>query len=158
VAARGLDIKALPLVLAYELPGDADVHTHRIGRTGRAGETGMALSLVAPGDSNRVQKIEALLGTPLTWSEVPRRDSSVKLPAPLFRTLAFDAGRQDKLRPGDIVGALTGDGGLHKDQIGKIALFATRAYVAVAREVAGSALQELRTGKIKGRRMRVRSL
>lgn len=158
VAARGLDIKALPLVLAYELPGDADVHTHRIGRTGRAGETGMALSLVAPAESGRIQKIEALLGAALRWDDLPGRVPGARLPAPLFRTLVFDAGRQDKLRPGDIVGALTGDGGLHKDQVGKIALFATRAYVAVARSVADSALGKLRNGKIKGRKIRVRLL
>src|SRR5690606_19004507 len=122
----------------------SDVHTHRIGRTGRAGETGMALSLVAPAEYKRIQKIEALLGAPLSWSTVPGRTPAATLPAPLFRTLLFDAGRQDKLRPGDIVGALTGDAGLHKEQVGKITLFATRAYVAVARSVADSALGKLR--------------
>jgi ATP-dependent RNA helicase DbpA len=157
VAARGLDIKALPLVLAYELPNDADIHTHRIGRTGRAGETGVALTLVAPSELKRIEKIERLLGTELRWSALPAGTGSANLPKPAMRTLIIDAGRQDKLRPGDIVGALTGPGGLHKDQIGKIDVFATRSYVAVARELAESVRDKVR-GNIKGRNFRVRCL
>jgi ATP-independent RNA helicase DbpA len=157
VAARGLDIKALPLVIAYELPNDTDVHTHRIGRTGRAGETGTALTLVAPTELKRSEKLETLLGTELTWSTLPASSQGASLPPPAMRTLVIDAGRQDKLRPGDIVGALTGAGGLHKDQIGKIDVFATRAYVAVQRGLAESVRDKVR-GKIKGRNFRVRCL
>ncbi len=157
VAARGLDIKALPLVLAYELPNDADIHTHRIGRTGRAGETGVALTLVAPGELKRTEKIENLLGIELQWSTLPSSAGAANLPPPAMRTLVIDAGRQDKLRPGDIVGALTGPGGLHKDQVGKINVFATRAYVAVVRELAESVRDKVR-GNIKGRNFRVRCL
>jgi ATP-independent RNA helicase DbpA len=157
VAARGLDIKALPLVLAYELPNSPDVHTHRIGRTGRAGETGVAMTLVASNELDRADKIKTLLDGPLKWSALPARSTS-KLPAPNMKTLAIDAGRQDKLRPGDIVGALTGAGGLQKEQIGKIDVFATRAYVAVARDHADAVREKLRVGKIKGKSFRVRSL
>src|SRR5690606_13312940 len=73
VAARGLDIKALPLVIAYELPNDADVHTHRIGRTGRAGDTGMAIALVATASSEqaRLQRIETVIGKPVTCMPLP---------------------------------------------------------------------------------------
>jgi ATP-independent RNA helicase DbpA len=156
VAARGLDIKALPLVLAYELPNDADVHTHRIGRTGRAGETGVALTLVAPSESRRMERIESLLGAGPQWDTLPAA-SGANLPPPAMRTLVIDAGRQDKLRPGDIVGALTGPGGLNKDQIGKIDVFATRAYVAVVRELAEKVRDKVR-GNIKGRNFRVRCL
>ena len=158
VAARGLDIKALPLVLAFELPNSADIHTHRIGRTGRAGETGVAMSLVASSEMSRVPKIEELLGTRLVWSKLPAKGGSSAMLAPAMRTLVIDAGRQDKLRPGDIVGALTGDGGLQKEQVGKIDVFATRAYVAVTRELVDVVLEKLRAGKIKGRNFRVRKL
>ncbi len=157
VAARGLDIKALPLVLAYELPNDADVHTHRIGRTGRAGETGVAITLVAQSEFKRADRIEALIGAPLTWSKLVGK-SGAALPPPAMRTLVIDAGRQDKLRPGDIVGALTGAGGLQKEQVGKIDVFATRAYVAVERALADNVREKLRAGKIKGRNFRVRTL
>jgi ATP-independent RNA helicase DbpA len=158
VAARGLDIKALPLVIAYELPNDADSHTHRIGRTGRAGESGMALSLVASAEQPRLERIAALSGERIALQPLPARVNQSRMPAPAFTTLAIDGGRQDKLRPGDIVGALTGDGGLAADQIGKIDVFATRAYVAVQSAVAAEVLQRIRSSKIKGRSFRVRKL
>ena len=70
----------------------------------------------------------------------------------------IDAGRGDKLRAGDIVGALTGDAGLHKDEIGRIDVFATRSYVAITRRHAARALAALRAGRIKGRRFRIAAL
>jgi ATP-dependent RNA helicase DbpA len=158
VAARGLDIKALPLVIAYELSNDADVHTHRVGRTGRAGETGVALSLVASGEMVRLGRIEVLLDGPVQWANLPTRTKASSLPAPAMHTLAIDAGRQDKLRPGDIVGALTGAGQLAAEQIGKIDVFATRAYVAVAAPLINKVIDKLRAGKIKGRNFRVRKM
>ena len=72
--------------------------------------------------------------------------------------VAAHACRSDKLRPGDIVGALTGEAGLHKDAIGRIDVFATRSYVAIARAQAAKALSRLRDGRIKGRRFRINRL
>lgn len=158
VAARGLDIKALPLVLAYELPNDADNHVHRIGRTGRAGERGVALSLVASNERARLQRIEAVIGSAVALQPLPAPGTRRQLPPPAFATLAIDGGRQDKLRPGDIVGSLTGAGGLQAEQIGKIDIFPTRAYVAVGSAVATAALNKLRADKIKGRSFRVRKV
>jgi ATP-dependent RNA helicase DbpA len=158
VAARGLDIKALPMVIAYELSSDADIHVHRVGRTGRAGETGLALSLVSSREMGRTSKIEEMIGTKIIWTKLPSRGRSLSMPAPAMKTLVIDAGRQDKLRPGDILGALTGAAGLKADQIGKIDVFATRAYVAIASNFLDSALQKLKAGKIKGRNFRVRKL
>lgn len=158
VAARGLDIKALPMVIAYELPSDADIHVHRVGRTGRAGETGLALSLVSSREMGRTSKIEEIIGTPISWTRLPSRGGSLSMPAPAMKTLVIDAGRQDKLRPGDVLGALTGVGGLKANQIGKIDVFATRAYVAIQSGFIDNVLQKLRAGKIKGRNFRVRKL
>jgi ATP-independent RNA helicase DbpA len=70
-------------------------------------------------------------------------------------TLRIDAGRTDKMRPGDILGALTGDAGLKADAVGKIDVFPTRSYVAIRRADAGKALERLRAGRIKGRNVRV---
>jgi ATP-independent RNA helicase DbpA len=158
VAARGLDIKALPLVIALELPGAADVHVHRVGRTGRAGETGLAFSLVAESELPRIPRIEAATGVAVTWANLPARNKTNVMPVPVMRTLVIDAGRQDKLRPGDIVGALTGEGGLQKEQIGKIDVFATRAYVGIAHDVIDTVMARLRGGKIKGKNFRIRKL
>jgi len=159
VAARGLDIVALPLVLSYDVAHDPDTHTHRIGRTGRAGEAGLAITLCTPRERPKAANIEELGGAPLPWRALkvaPSRGKTLHL-APM-KTLVIDAGRQDKLRPGDILGALTGDAGLEAKDIGKIDVFATRAYVAISRTLANKALERLRAGKIKGRNFRVRPL
>ncbi|KAA0069307.1 ATP-dependent RNA helicase DbpA [Rhodanobacter sp. T12-5] len=159
VAARGLDIVALPLVVSYDIAHDPETHTHRIGRTGRAGESGLAITLCTPREQPKAANIEELNGTPLPWRPLkvtPARGKTLHL-APM-KTLVIDAGRQDKLRPGDILGALTGDAGLDAKDIGKIDVFATRAYVAISRALANKALERLRAGKIKGRNFRVRPL
>jgi ATP-independent RNA helicase DbpA len=159
VAARGLDIKALPLVISAQLPNDSEVYTHRIGRTGRAGHRGMAVSLVAEEDESRLQRLTALPGDgTVPWQPLPARAGQSALAAPPMRTLLIEAGRQDKLRPGDIVGALTGAGGMANADIGKIEVFPTRAYVAVARNSDKTLPERLRSAGIKGRRFRVRWL
>ncbi|MFL6618305.1 MAG: ATP-dependent RNA helicase DbpA [Povalibacter sp.] len=157
VAARGLDIIDLPMVMNYDIASDADTHLHRIGRTGRAGREGIALSLCTLRDMGRVNAIEDRLGERLHWEKVPvPEDRSPLLAA--HQTLAIDAGKQDKLRPGDVLGALTGDADLPADAIGKIDVFPTRTYVAVARESYDKALERLRRGKIKGRAFRIRKI
>ncbi|HSE13166.1 MAG TPA: helicase-related protein, partial [Rudaea sp.] len=156
VAARGLDIKDIGAVVNYELPPDPDIYLHRIGRTGRAGSGGLALSLCAPREIQRAHQIEERQGAPLTWRKMEPVAAKAHdaLQAPML-TLRIDGGRSDKLRPGDILGALTGDAGLPGSAIGRIDVFATRAYVAVARDLANKALSRLRAGKIKGRSFRV---
>ena len=159
VAARGLDVEDLGAVVNYELPSDVDTYLHRIGRTGRAGRDGLALSLCAPRELPRVRAIEERLGRPLRWEPLqPLAGKAQNVDPAAMSTLRIDAGRGDKLRAGDIVGALTGDAGLHKDAIGKIDVFATRSYVAIARRHAAHALAALREGRIKGRRFRVARL
>ncbi len=158
VAARGLDIKALPMVIAYELSNDADVHVHRAGRTGRAGESGAVFSLVSGREMGRIAAIERALGRPIEWAWVPQVSRLPPLPAPAMKTLLIEAGRQDKLRPGDILGALTGEAGLQAVQAGRIDVFPTRSYVALERDCLDAVVKKLRTGKIKGRKIRVRKL
>jgi len=158
VAARGLDIADLAMVINFDIASDADTHLHRIGRTGRAGRRGIALSLCSPREAGRANVIEDRLGKSLNWGKVPASaGDATPLLAP-FVTLAVDAGRRDKLRPGDLLGALTGDAGLAAATVGKIDVFPTRTYVAVAREWHEKAMQRLRAGKIKGRTMRIRRI
>lgn len=159
VAARGLDIAGLEAVINVELSRDAEIHIHRIGRSGRAGEKGLALSLVAPSEASRAQAIEALQGMPLSWHELDSLSSSSQEPLlPPMMTLCISAGRKDKLRPGDILGALTGEAGIPGTQVGKISLFESHALVAVERSIARQALKRLIDGKIKGRMLKVRLL
>ena len=158
VAARGIDIAGLPMVLSAEIASDADQHVHRIGRTGRAGETGLAVSIVTPSEAHWRRSIEAARGAHV---QVRTLRLSAQRPKPLpaaFRTLQIDAGRQDKLRPGDVMGALTGAAGLPAEAVGKISLYPTRCYVAVARAQAEKALAKLREQGIKGRKLRVKAI
>lgn len=158
VAARGLDVKGLSAVISYELPIDPDVHTHRVGRTGRAGERGLALGLCAPKERSRAAAIEARLGTPLTWGRV-QLDAALEAPAPASMvTLEVAGGKADKLRAGDLLGALTGEVGLAGDAVGKIDILRQRSFVAVRRADAARALAGLRAHKIKGRAFKVRPL
>lgn len=163
VAARGLDIDDIGAVVNFELPTDADTYLHRIGRTGRAGRDGLALSLVAPGERSRAALIEARMleqgGAPIRFEQVaPLEGKPRGVPQAAMATLRIDAGRTDKLRPGDIVGALTGEAGLAKEAVGKIDVYPTRSYVAIARGQADRALERLRAGRIKGRRFRIHRL
>ncbi len=159
VAARGIDIEGLDLVINVELARDAEIHIHRIGRTGRAGESGIAVSLVAPAEAHRAQAIEALQKAQVNWrplEELKNRGDGPLVPP--MATLCIAGGRKDKVRPGDILGALTGDAGIPGAQVGKIAIFDYQAFVAVERGVAKQALDRLNKGKIKGRSLRVRLL
>ena len=158
VAARGLDIKDLAAVINVELAFDPETHVHRIGRTGRAGQRGLALSLCTQKDGHRVEAIEDLQQQPVTWQALPVTNALTKPPAPRRVTLNINGGRKDKLRPGDILGALTGEGGIPGEQVGKIAIFDLQSYVAVDREVAPAVLRRLAEAGIKGRRFKARQL
>ncbi|EWC42209.1 ATP-dependent RNA helicase DbpA [Pseudomonas stutzeri] len=159
VAARGLDIDALDMVINVELARDPEIHVHRVGRTGRAGNQGLAVSLVAPAEAHRAQAIETLQRSPLNWQQLNALTAQTGAPLqPAMVTLCIAAGRKDKLRPGDILGALTGDAGIPGSQVGKIAIFDFQAFVAVERDVARQALKRLNDGKIKGRSLKVRQL
>ena len=155
VAARGLDIEELHCVINYELSRDPSVHVHRVGRTGRAGHQGLALSLCAPHDMERLRRIAEVLGSEIKLMEVPRLDSKREFPAPEMATLRIEGGRRDKLRPGDILGALTGEGGIAGDEVGKIQVMEVRTYVAVKRAVQRRAFECLSKGRIKKHKYRV---
>jgi ATP-independent RNA helicase DbpA len=159
VAARGLDIDDLGAVINYDVPNDADTYVHRIGRTGRAGRTGLALTLCTPRELPRSTTLAQQLGITIRWERPTLATLRPRSAPPATTvTLRIDAGRTDKLRPGDIVGAITGDAGLPADAVGKIDVFATRSYVAIKRNQAEKALARLQAGKIKGRKFRVRRI
>ncbi|MBK1852619.1 MULTISPECIES: ATP-dependent RNA helicase DbpA [unclassified Marinobacter] len=157
VAARGLDIKALPLVINAEPARDPEVHTHRVGRTGRAGEAGLAVTLCSPAQGHKINRLESERGSSVVWGD---SDILLSVPAepvpPAMRTLCIAAGRKDKLRRGDVLGALTGEAGLDGKSVGKIDLFEFQCFVAVEVGQARRALKRLEDGKIKGRKLRVR--
>ena len=157
VAARGLDIKSLELVVNFELAWDPEVHVHRIGRTARAGNSGLAISFCAPEEAQRANILSEMLQIPLNWVSAPAQRLLTPLVAEMA-TLCIDGGKKAKMRPGDVLGALTGDIGLDGADIGKITVHPGHVYVAVRQSVAHKAWKQLQNGKIKGKTCRVRLL
>ena len=160
LASRGLDINQLEAVLNVTITPDPQVHVHRIGRTGRAGEQGLAISLASMDEMGSVGKIEQYQKSESVWYERDTLTPTGQGPllAPMV-TLQIAGGRKEKIRPGDVLGALTGpDGGFKREQIGRISVTDFSTFVAVERAVAGEALRKLNAGKVKGRSVRVRFL
>ena len=159
VAARGLDIDELSMVVNYDLPQDVEIYIHRIGRTGRAGNEGLAINLVTSSDEVKLAFISDLHENKLDVRDMSSLSTTANNPpAPIMTTLCISAGRKDKVRPGDILGALTGEAGINSDSVGKIDIFDHHAYVAIERTQSKQALGRLVNGKIKGRKFKVRSL
>lgn len=157
VAARGLDIKDLPAVINYDLAFEYEVHVHRIGRTGRAGSQGIALSLTTPADGERLCILEEDSGATVVWGDMRDLNTvSTTLAKPEMITLSIAAGRKDKVRPGDILGALTQDAGLEADDIGKIDISALYAYVAIKQTKLNKAYHFIKNGKLKGRKVNIK--
>ncbi len=157
VAARGLDIDDLDAVINYDITPDPEVHVHRIGRTGRAGSKGIAHSIYCDKDARRIVAIEEYQGQDIVTYDLP--DASVlnnRPNEPVMTTLQIDGGKKNKLRPGDIVGALTGKTGIGGDQVGKIQVFDVKAYVAVNSKVKKAALAKISNDRMKGKKFRVR--
>ena len=159
VAARGLDIDSLDAVINYHIPRDLEVHVHRIGRTGRAGSKGIACTLYKEKESHKIARLEKYLNQTLDTDPLPPlsllEESTYQ---PSMVTLQIGGGKKQKVRPGDILGALTGENGIQGKQVGKIQIFDNTAFVAVSRDVDEVALNKLAEGKLKGRFFRVRRI
>ncbi len=167
VAARGLDIANLDTVINADVSKDPEVHVHRIGRTGRGAETGLALTLCAPNEKKWVRLVEEYQNTQAQWHKLDELGEHLEAgaPAPMV-TLCIAGGKKAKLRPGDILGALTGDAGLAKEQVGKINVTEFASYVALDRHIAHAIIGKLNDkqapgpdfGAIKGRYFKMRFL
>ena len=159
VAARGLDIASLAAVINVDVTPDPEVHVHRIGRTGRAGESGLALNLASLDEMGSVGKIEQLQGRESAWHPLDELAPTGSGPlVPPMVTLHIQGGRKEKIRPGDVLGALTADLGYTREQVGKINVNEWSTYVAVNRDIAQQAASRLNAGRIKGKGVKVRVL
>ena len=119
VAARGLDIDSLDAVFNFHIARDSEVHVHRIGRTGRAGGKGMAFSLYSDKENYKIGLLEDYLDNVIVNELLP--DAAI-LNEPVFlptmTTLQIDGGKKQKVRPGDILGALTSENGIAGNEVG----------------------------------------
>ena len=153
VAARGLDIKELSMVVNYDIPHTEETYTHRIGRTGRAGAEGLAITLY---DEFEIQNaLEYKNGIRLfEESDTLKKQSSFEMP-PQYITLVIEGGKKDKVRAGDLLGALTGEAGLSGSSIGKIDIYERQSYVAIEAKFIDEAHDKLKKGKIKGKKFSI---
>jgi ATP-independent RNA helicase DbpA len=159
VAARGLDIAQLEMVINVDVTPDPEIYVHRIGRTGRADEDGWALSLCSPSDKRRIATIAQVMGSEPEWHGLGSLQGNDDSPlVPPMVTLQILGGRKEKIRPGDVLGALTGEAGFTREQVGKITVTDQTTYVAVARAIARDAVRKLAAGKVKGKTVKVRAL
>ena len=159
VAARGIDIAQLACVINVDVSPDPEVHIHRIGRTGRGDAEGLALTLASLDEMGSVGRIEQLQGRESPWQPVSSLTPAKGEPLrPPMATLQIVGGRKEKIRAGDVLGALTGEAGFTKEQVGKINVNEFSTYVAVDRAIARQAEAKLSAGRIKGRSVKVRLL
>jgi ATP-independent RNA helicase DbpA len=157
VAARGLDVQGLEAVINVDVTPDPEVHIHRIGRTGRAGESGLALNLASLDEMGSVGRIEQLQKQESVWHPLAelKPSGSGPLLAPMV-TLHIQGGRKEKIRPGDVLGALTADLGYTREQVGKINVNEWSTYIAVDRNIGQQVANRL--SRIKGKNVKARLL
>jgi ATP-dependent RNA helicase DbpA len=159
VAARGLDIDQIEVVVNVDVTQDSEQHIHRVGRTGRAGNEGMAFNLVSPREMGYLAKVEDAQNQAALWFKhnqlKPKSDQPLQPP---MATIQLQIERKEKIRAGDVLGALTGEGGIPGTAVGKITIGEFSTYVAVARDLAREAQKHLSTTKIKGKTVRIRRL
>ncbi len=159
IAARGLDIEQLEAVINVDVTPDVATHTHRIGRTGRVDQQGWAFTLASVDEMGRVGQIEKAGAFSSTWQPLASLTPAGSEPLrPPMQTLQILGGRKEKIRAGDVLGALTKDMGFSGAQVGKISVNEFSTYVAVERDIAAQALGKLSAGKVKGRSVKVRLL
>jgi ATP-independent RNA helicase DbpA len=159
VAARGLDIAHLEAVINVDITSEIEVHTHRVGRTGRADEAGWAFSLASVDEMGRVGRIDEMQGSASVWHPLAELTPASTEPLhPPMATLQILGGRKEKIRAGDVLGALTKDMGFEATQIGKINVNEFSTYVAVEQSIADEAARRLNAGKVKGKAVKVRRL
>ncbi len=159
VAARGLDVQGLEAVVNVDVTPDPEVHIHRIGRTGRGDAEGLAITLSSMDEMGRVGRIEQLQGRESKWQALESfKPAAGDRLLPPMRTLQIVGGRKEKIRPGDVMGALAGECDLTREQVGKINVNEFSTYVAVQTELAQNVAVALGKGKIKGKSVKVRLL
>lgn len=159
VAARGLDVDDLAMVINVDMPRDADVYTHRIGRTGRAGKSGLALSLLTQSEGYKLEQLSAFTGRNFSkeaWQLLARQGQG--LPKPPNCTVAVNVGRRQKIRAGDLVGAFVNELGVPGTSLGNITLAENQSFVAVERSVANNQLKKTLEFRVKGKGARGRVL
>jgi len=152
LAARGLDIDGVDLIINYDTPMKPEEYTHRIGRTGRAEKSGLAVTLCDEYGAKKLSEIKPELQPQSMDRLKPNKNFYMQGEV---ATLCIDGGKKKKIRAGDILGTLCKDIGIENSDIGKINVYATHSYVAIKKSVIKKAYNGLKNGKIKGKKVRI---
>ena len=152
LAARGLDIEGIDIVINYDIPMKPQDYTHRIGRTGRADAKGLAITIC---DDYAIRKLEYIRPSLVVENRDQLRPNKNFLLQGKYATICLDGGKKKKLRAGDILGTLCKDIGLDVKDIGKINIYDKNSFVAIDKSVIKKAYNGLKNGKIKNRKFRV---
>jgi len=152
LAARGLDIDGIDLVINYDTPMKTEDYTHRIGRTGRAEKSGLAVTLCDEYGMRKLSEIKPQLKAENISTLTPNKNFYMQGEV---ATLCIDGGKKKKVRAGDILGTLCKEIGIEPKEIGKINVYQKNSYVAIKKTVIKKAFNGLKSGKIKGKNLRV---
>ncbi|WP_282942918.1 DEAD/DEAH box helicase [Paenibacillus sp. RC67] len=176
VAARGIDIENITHVINYDLPLDKESYVHRIGRTGRAGNSGKAISFATPNEDKFLTEIQDYIGfeiprldppskeevahakaafeEKLTTQPVVKQDKSEQLSKEILK-LYFNGGKKKKLRAVDFVGTIAKIEGVTADDIGIITIQDNVTYVDILNGKGPLVLQVMKDTTIKGKLLKV---
>ncbi|MGL4914498.1 MAG: DEAD/DEAH box helicase, partial [Romboutsia sp.] len=176
VAARGIDIDNITHVINYDVPVLKENYVHRIGRTGRAGKEGRAITFVMRSDERRIFEIHSYTGKEMTLKKNPSKRLVLELKDAFEKKLAqkpqvkedkgaslsqeimklhINAGKKTKMRPVDIVGTLCSIDGMSASDIGVISVLDVSTFVEILNNKGELVLKELQTKNIKGRPRKV---
>ncbi|KIL44335.1 DEAD/DEAH box helicase [Jeotgalibacillus soli] len=176
VAARGIDIDSITLVINYDLPLEKESYVHRTGRTGRAGKSGKAISFVTPYEERFLAEIEEYIGFEITKKNAPLREE-VKREKPAFEEkinaqpilkidksaqlnkeimkLYFNGGKKKKIRAVDFVGTIAKINGVTAADIGIITIQENVSYVEILNGKGPMVLQAMKNTTVKGKVLKV---
>lgn len=176
VAARGIDVEGITHVINYDLPVEKEAYVHRIGRTGRAGAKGKALSLVNQYEDRLLNLIQEYIGFEIPLKDLPSEDEvkakemegvkilksnptvkkqKAKAVSKDITKIYLNGGKKKKIRPGDIVGAISKIEGITAEDIGIIDVQDTVSYVDILNGKGNKVIDGLRNGTIKGKKLKI---
>jgi superfamily II DNA/RNA helicase len=179
VAARGIHIDDLTHVINYEVPYEKESYVHRIGRTGRAGENGKAITFVTPFEYKFFNELMDYVNVPIEKIEKPSEDEFLKakelneqeiMAKPKLKKnknsevnkgiskIRINSGKKKKIRPGDILGAISNMEGITPEDIGIIDVQDTMSHVDILNNKGNIVAKQFQTTKIKGRTVSARLL
>lgn len=175
VAARGIDFEEISHVVNYDFPTGKETYVHRIGRTGRNGKSGTAVSLVTEDDQRMLSQVEKYIGRELSCMEPPvineekektfwksqriKAEAKPKKGEALnvgITRLSIGGGRKSKMRAGDIVGTICSIEGMEASDIGIVDIRDSISYVEVLNRKGEHVIECLQTKPIKGKIRKVR--